>query len=111
MRPLRAGSWAYGYPLALASIYPQPLFIPVNRSGDLNSWACLQKGPAASLDLQVATGEAAVWPGGLGASSDPGPGLCPGSTCGPGLGQAKCFGWGSGPASPLYSRNQGFGPL
>lgn len=42
--PYQGGSRACGYPLALASIYPHPLFTPVNRSSDRKTWACLQKG-------------------------------------------------------------------
>lgn len=41
---LSSGSWACGYPLALAAIYPPHLFTPVNRSSDCKTWACLQKG-------------------------------------------------------------------
>lgn len=99
------------------SVCPHPLLTPVNRSGDPKSQACLQKGPqgfraqAATSGLHMALGEQLcdleIWGLPLTQVQE-----CPGSTCGPRcLGRPVLPGGCSGPASPLPSRDQGFGPL
>lgn len=78
--PYQGRSWACEHPLALVSVYPVSV-TPVNWSGDRKSGA---------------TGEAAVWPGGLGLP------LTQAQVCGQHLwARPSASKWGSGPAMPL----------